>query len=244
MQEVIMSDELQSGPKGNEQPENLLALNLGIGDALQLQDASVSNRVPNRRYYVKLIGFLNKASIVVSHPMQDEKLLAVEDGLNFHVRGFSGRKTYEFNAKVLFASATPYPHLHLSFPKQIDCLTMRGALRIQPKLASWIETMDAVSASGKIPAIVVDLSTSGARVHANRQFGKVGDEVKVAFRLPVDDEEQAFLIPAVIRNSYNETLSEELGGAEVMTHGLEFIQPIGNVRMALQNFIYKTMAEG
>ena len=239
-----MSDELQSGPKGNEQPENLLALNLGIGDALQMQDSSVSNRAPNRRYYVKLIGFLNKASIVVSHPMQDETLLAVEDGKNFLVRGFSGRKAYEFNANVLFSSHIPYPHLHLSFPKQIECLTMRGALRIQPKLASWIETMDAASAPIKVPAVMVDLSTSGARVHANRQFGKVGDEVRVAFHLPIDDEEQVFSISAVIRNSYNETLTEDLGGAEVMTHGLEFIQPEGSMRMALQNFIYKTMAEG
>jgi c-di-GMP-binding flagellar brake protein YcgR len=235
-----MSDELQSGPKGNEQPENLLALNLGIGDALQLQEPSA----PNRRYYVKLIGFLNKAGIIVSHPMQDEKLLAIEDGLSFLVRGFSGRRAYEFNANVLFASHTPYPHLHLSFPKQIECLTMRGALRIQPKLASWIELMDAASAPIKVPAIMVDLSTSGARVHANRQFGKIGDEVKVAFRLPIDDEEQVFSISAVIRNSYNETLAEDLGGAEVMTHGLEFIQPVGVMRMALQNFIYKTMAEG
>jgi c-di-GMP-binding flagellar brake protein YcgR len=239
-----MSDELQSGPKGNEQPENLLSLNLGIGDALQLQNASASNRTSQRRYYVKLIGFLNKAGIVVSHPIQDEELLVIEDGQSFLVRGFSGRKTYEFNANVLFASAIPYPHLHLSFPKQIDCLTMRGALRIQPNLASRIEMMDAASTQGKIPAIVVDLSTSGARVHANRQFGKVGDLVKVALRLPVDDEEQDLLIPAVIRNSYNETLTENLGGAEVMTYGLEFIQAEGGTRMALQNFIYKTMAEG
>jgi c-di-GMP-binding flagellar brake protein YcgR len=91
---------------------------------------------------------------------------------------------------------------------------------------------------------VVDLSTSGARVQANRQFGKIGDEVRVAFRLPIDDEEQVFSISAVIRNSYNQTLTEDLGGAEVMTHGLEFIQPEGSMRMALQNFIYKTMAEG
>jgi c-di-GMP-binding flagellar brake protein YcgR len=235
-----MSDELQSGPNGNEPAENLLALNLGIGDALQLQDPST----PNRRYYVKLIGFLNKAGIVVSHPMQDEKLLAIEDGLSFLVRGFSGRKAYEFNANVLFASHIPYPHLHLSFPKQIECLTMRSALRIQPKLAGWIEPMDAASNLIKVPAVVVDLSTSGARVQASGKFGKVGDEVRVSFRLPIDDEEQVFSISAVVRNLYNEALTEDPGGAEVMTYGMEFINPEGVMRMALQNFIYKSMAEG
>ncbi len=244
-----MSDDLQSGsgvndPSGYEQLDNLLALNLSVGDALQLQVVSASNRAPNRRYYVKLIGFLNKSGIVVSHPMQDEKLLPIEDGQGFQVRGFSGRKVYEFNAKVLSASPRPYPHLHLSFPNQIECLTMRNALRIQPKLAGWIEVMGAALPPVKIPAIVVDLSTSGARIHANRKFGKIGDKVGVGFRLPIDGEGQVFSIPAVIRKSYSEMLPQEHGGAEVITHGLEFIHPEGCMRMALQSYIYKTMAEG
>jgi c-di-GMP-binding flagellar brake protein YcgR len=244
-----MKDELKSGQNGNEpgdneKPDNLLALNLGIGDAIQIQDASASNRTPNRRYYVKLIGFLNKASFVVTHPAQAEKLLVIEDGQSFLVRGFSGRTSYEFNAKMLFAAHSPYPHLHLSFPSRIECLTMRGALRVQPKLAGWIEPMDTASDWIKIPAIVVDLSTSGARVHANKKIGHIGDQVKFAFDLPIDGEEQAFLISAVIRKSYEDTVEKTLGGGHIMTHGLEFIQPEGHVRMALQNYIYKTMAEG
>lgn len=240
-----MNDELHPAPGGNqsggnEQNDNLLSLNLGIGDALQLHDPAASNQ----RYYVKLIGFLNKASVIVSHPVKNETLLHVEDGENFLVRGFSGRKAYEFNANVLSASHTPYPHLHLSFPKQIECLAMRNALRIQPKLEGWVEQRNAASEPIKVHAVVVDLSTSGARVQASGKFGKVGDEVSVSFRLPVDDEEQVFSIPAVVRNSYNDTLTKDLGGAEVMTYGMEFINPEGVMRMALQNFIYKTMAEG
>lgn len=240
-----MNDELQPGSGGSQsggkvQKDNLLSLNLGIGDALQLQDTTATNL----RYYVKLIGFLNNASIIVSHPVKDKTLLTVEGGKNFLVRGFSGRKAYKFNANVLLASDTPYPHLHLSFPKQIECLTMRSALRIQPKLAGWIEQMDAASNLIMVPAVVVDLSTSGARVQASGKFGKVGDEVRVSFRLPIDDEEQVFSISAVVRNSYNETLTEDTGGAEVMTYGMEFINPEGGMRMALQSFIYNSMAEG
>ena len=43
---------------------------------------------------------------------------------------------------------------------------MRGAMRIKPNLAGWIEEKDPASASVKIPMIVVDISTSGARIHA------------------------------------------------------------------------------
>lgn len=236
-----MSDDLQSGPKANEPSDNLLALNPGIGDALQLQDPSAANL----RYYARLIGFLNKAGIIVSHPVQNDVLLKVEDGKNFLVRGFSGRKTYEFNANVLASSTIPYPHLHLTFPKKIECMTMRGALRIKPKsLPGWIEQAGIDSGVIKLPMLIVDMSTSGARVHSRRQFGSIGDRVKVMLRLPMDDEEQVFSVTAVIRKSYTDMLPEVTNGGEVTTYGLEFIQPEGSVRMALQSYIYKTMAEG
>ena len=224
---------------GTKHLDNFLSLNLGIGDAFLLQDTTASNL----RYYVKLIGFLNKAGIVVSYPVKQETLLPVEDGTRFVVRGFSGRKAYEFEAEVLSAVRTPYPHLHISFPKLIEFTAMRSALRIQPKLSGWIELKDATANTVKIPAVVLDISTSGARIQAITKFGKVGDEIKVAFHLPIDNEEQVFLISAVVRNSYNESSQENKGGAEMATHGVEFIQPEGTVRMALQGFIYKSMAE-
>ena len=90
--------------------------------------------------------------------------------------------------------------------------------------------------------IVVDISTSGARVHAKRHFGKLGEVINVVCRLPVDGEEQDFSISAVIRNSYNETLTESRGGVDVVTYGLEFTQAEGSVRMVLQNYVYTTMA--
>jgi len=241
-----MNDESQPDTGTDAPAESLLALNLGIGDALQLQDSSASNL----RYYVKLIGFLNKAGIIVSHPVvsqpgQGETLLSVEDGKRFIVRGFSGRKTYVFDASVLCSSATPYPHLHLSYPMKIESTAMLAALRIKPKsLEGWLEPVKAGSGEARVPMAIVDMSTSGVRVHAGKQFGNIGDEIKVVFNLPIDDEEQSFSIPAVIRKSYDETLPESLGGATGMMHGLEFIRPEGSVRMALQGYIYRIIAQG
>ncbi len=193
---------------------------------------------------------MNKAGIIVSHPVvsqakQGETLLPVEDGKRFTVRGFSGRKTYVFDAGVLCSAAVPYPHLHLSYPNRIECTAMLAALRIKPKsLAGWIEPVKADSGETRMPMAIVDMSTSGVRVHAGKQFGNIGDEIKVIFSLPIDGEEQSFSIPAVIRKTYNETLPESLGGATGMMHGLEFIRPEGGVRMALQGYIYRIIAEG
>ncbi len=59
-----------------KQPEtcDLLSMKVGIGDVLQLQDFSLEKR----RYYVKLIGYMSKKSVLISHPMHEEKLTFVK----------------------------------------------------------------------------------------------------------------------------------------------------------------------
>jgi c-di-GMP-binding flagellar brake protein YcgR len=236
-----MKDELLPTMMRAEQVDDLSSLDLGIGDALQLQD----NAGDRLRYYVKLIGFLNKSGIVVTHPLKGEVIVPVDNGSSFSVRGFSDRKIYEFNTEVLASSATPYPHLHLAFPQTVECITMRDAMRVKPtSLVGWVEPMGVEPGVVKMPVVIADLSTSGARVHAKRQIGNLDDLITVMFRLPVDGDELVLSLLALIRKSYRETLPAELGGAEVTTYGLEFMNPAGHVRMALQGYIYKTMIEG
>jgi c-di-GMP-binding flagellar brake protein YcgR len=238
---AAMSDQSRLVTENTEQVDDLAKLDLGIGDALQLQD----NAGDRLRYFSRLIGFLNGAGIIVSHPLRDNVPLPIEEGQGFSVRGFSGRKVYEFNTRVLVASASPYPHLHLAYPEKIECITVRDAMRTRPKsLVGWAEPMGIEPGVVKMPMVIVDLSTSGARVHAKRQIGNIDDLITVMFRVPVDGDEQVLSVLAVIRKSYSEKLPEEMGGAEVITYGLEFMNPAGRVRMALQGYIYKTMIEG
>ncbi|MBK9160638.1 MAG: flagellar brake protein [Nitrosomonadales bacterium] len=213
---------------------DLTSVKIGIGDALQLQDSSPGKQ----RHYVKLIGYLNRKSVLVSHPVQDEKLLAVREGQRFMVRGFSAAKTYEFAASVTGVCQSPYPYLHLSFPDEVLTINMRSALRIRLSLPC---SVGSPSAGDGMQATIEDMSVSGARVQARSAFGRVDDEVKVGFRLPVDGAEQAFVVPAIIRNVRDD--ADNGGGGKLVMHGLEFIQPEGRERSALQNFIYKTIAE-
>lgn len=234
-----MSDDLQDGKQTGF--SDLLSVNINIGDALQLQDFS-----PDRqRHYVKLIGYLNRRSVLVSHPMLDKKLLFVKEGQSFLVRGFSGTKTYEFNANVIGVCLTPYPYLHLSFPEQVGTTNMRNVLRIKLKLVCSVEIQGNSPQAQKVPSTIEDMSIFGARVRSKRELGKIGDGVKVSFRLPVnEEEEQLVTIPAIIRNVHIETSIDNSGEEIVVHHGLEFMQVEGNDRMVLQGYIYKTMAEG
>lgn len=228
---MSMGDDLLPGKK--TELSDLHSARVSIGDSLQLQDFS-SGKL---RHYVKLIGYLNKKSVVVTHPMQNEKLMFVKEGASFLVRGFSRIKIYEFPANVISVSLAPYPHLHLSFPAQISTMNMRSTLRVTLKLVCSIE----LQSLKKIPATIEDMSATGARIQTKAAFGQAGDNVSVSFRLTIEGESQTFVVPATIRNVRDDT--DNVTGEKIVMHGMEFFQPEGMERMMLQNFIYKTMAE-
>jgi c-di-GMP-binding flagellar brake protein YcgR len=226
---------MRDGVPSSKQAEksDLFSVKIGIGDIVQLQDFASSKQY----HYVKLIGYLNKKSVLVSHPMQDEKLLFIKKGESFLVRGFSGTKTYEFISDVIAVCLAPYPYLHLSFPQKVSTINMRSALRAKIKLVCSIKS----KAEEPISATIEDMSISGARIHSRNEFGSVGVEIEVSFRLPVDGEEQLFVVPAVIRNVGS--VSDNVGEEKLVLSGLEFHQPDGYERTLLHNFIYKNLAE-
>lgn len=229
---AVQAEPVQGKSLPVEQINDLLSLKLNVGDAVQLQDFSSDKQ----RAYVKLIGFMNKRSVLVSHPKHEDKLTFIKEGQSFLVRGFSGTKTYEFNSNVISVNLSPYPYLHLTYPAQVKTTNMRGAVRIKIKLVCSIELKET---GQKVPAIVEDMSISGARIHAAKAFGKVGDEVMVGLRMKVEGENQVFLVSSVIRNVHAETDSQT--GEHFVMHGMQFLQTVSVDLMLLQNFIYKSM---
>jgi c-di-GMP-binding flagellar brake protein YcgR len=204
--------------------DEFLFMSASVGDALQLQDYSPARN----RYYTKLIGYVNKLSIVVTHPQAGEKLLGAGVGDAFLVRGFSGRTTYEFDTRILNIYTHPYPHLHLSFPEQVSTLELRGAMRIKVNLpCSVVASVDGL----KMPATIADLSTSGTSIQSAAKLGKAGDTVQINFKLSVQGEESALVMPAVIRNA------GDAGAGAAVTYGLEFVGVSTKARIALQSYV-------
>lgn len=225
-----------AGGKGApvEKVEDLQSIKLAIGDTIQLQDVSSDKQ----RTFVKLIGFMSKRSVLVSHPRQDDKLSFIKEGQGFLVRGFAGTKTYEFNTNVISVCLSPYPYLHLAYPAQIKTTNMRNAVRIKLRLVCTIESL---ATGSKVPAIIEDMSISGARIHCSKAFGEVGEKVNVGLRMQVAGETQVFLVSAAIRNVREESDSQT--GDKIIMHGMEFLQSQSMDLTLLQNFIYKSMLE-
>lgn len=220
-------------PNKQSELSDLIAMKPDIGDVLQLQDYGTERH----RHYVKLMGFLNKKSVLVSHPMNEDKLIFVKKGESFLVRGFSGTKTYEFSSDVINVCLAPYPYLHLSFPQQVNAVSMRGAMRIKIRLVCTIKV---ATAERPLSATIDDMSISGARIQSKQPIGKLGDTIEVSFRIPLDGVDQLLMVPAIIRN---QSTDHEVAGENNLVTGLEFVQSDGNERNVLQYFIYKNLAE-
>lgn len=207
-----------------ESADDFFSRAVNIGDALQLQDTAAEQQ----RYYAKLVGFLNRSSIVVLHPHRGEQLIEVREGMPFMVRGFAGKTIYEFDCRVLGVFPHPYPHLHLSFPEQVETKELRGAMRIKVKLACSV----AATADGlKMPATISDLSTSGVRINSTAQLGKVGDTVQVNFKLTIEGCEQALAMSAIIRNAGATHADNSV------IYGLEFVGVTAKARIVLQSYV-------
>ena len=98
---------------------------LQIGDVLQLQFAPPSENV--ERFAATLIGFVPGQSLVITTPRKNARPIIVRDGQSFTVRMLQGSNIFGFVAQVLNASSKPYPHLHLSYPSDVESAVVRNA---------------------------------------------------------------------------------------------------------------------
>jgi len=208
---------------------------LQIGDALQLQGATGKDR-----YYVKLIGYTPNCSVLVTTPTLAGRVQLVREGQGFIARAFSGRSAFAFNTVVHRVCNVPYPYLHLQYPKLIEGVAVRREARI------WLRTIasvTSVSGSGKpVPAVIGDLSPSGARIEAPEVLADKGDTLQVSFRLKFDQDDADFVTRAIVRSVRKDHHGAEAGELRV-THGVEFVGMPSNERLLLRTLILQRLAE-
>jgi c-di-GMP-binding flagellar brake protein YcgR len=215
-------------------------LALQVGDDLQLQYVDGEHK---NRHHVKVIGYLVGKSIVVTSPHNRGKVALLREGQPFVVRLLSGNRVMGFNTTVLRSSARPYPYLHLEYPDHIEQTVVRKAQRVRVKLVSFV-TNDKPDfhAEKPIPAVISDLSTSGAMLVSSQYLGEIGDVVSLAIQFTVAGVNQSLKIHAFVRNVREDDDVPE-GGECHFYHGLEF-QPLAQTELlALHGYVYEQLLD-
>ena len=212
-------------------------LRLGVGDRLQLQ---MPKQAAGDRSIVRLIGYANGVSVLVTAPYQNGARIELVEGEEVVVRAFTRRSAFGFPAIVQRAVRHPLAYLHLSFPQVVQAVQVRKAIRVRTAIIA------AVSLAGRgaepVSAMVADVSSSGALLDAAGAIGEPGALLRVALRVRLHHVDSDLTVQAVIRNRCAE-YADASGGIEVVHHGIEFTGLGPTERMVLESLIYQQLAE-
>lgn len=210
-------------------------MNLKVGDRLQIQPPA---QLSPERFIVKLIGYLNNVSLLVTAPVNaDGQHLQLLEGEKLVVRVFASQNAFGFASTVERVCRLPFEYLHLSFPAEVQGMIIRKSPRVRTKIIASVSTDQVDSA----PAIIANLSATGALLDARRELAQKGDFIKLSFRVNLHNTEAYLTVNTVVRAVFtDETLD---GGAVFTHHGLEFVDLPANDSMILQSMIYQQMIE-
>lgn len=218
-----------------ESKSSTLDLKHNVGDTLQLQ---FSPGKAEDRYYVKLIGYLEDKSIIVTAPRSDGVPVQIPAQQKFIVRMISGNSAQGFTAHAIHFTKHPYPHLHLAFPTDLESITVRKAERIGCKLIVTVhnETPGKALPDG-ISATMENLSTVGAQLTSNESIGAQEDSILISCKVTVAELELYLNIAGIIRR-----VTDKSAGENVSTeYGIEFSALEDNDKLLLHSFIYEQL---
>lgn len=225
--------------QGKDTVVRLEDVKLLIGDTLQLQ-SQISQGIS--RYYVKLVGYAVGKSVLVTTPVMDGKICLMKEGQSFVVRCFSGKNAYAFPTTIFKVVNTPFPHLHLTYPREVRGIVVRKGARVNTTIIAAVQILSGEKANTSAAASITNLSVGGALVSARSHLGAKGDRITLKFRISLDDIEAFPQVEAVIRNVTTE-IETEGGGTPAIMHGIEFREVPQADRVMLTAYVYRKMLE-
>ncbi len=233
---VPPGDDKTPPPRDAAQPSvfALEDVRMAIGDLVQVQ---MQTEFDHSRHYVSLVGYMKDRSVIVSTPVVDGKVMMLRDGQAFIVRLFSGKSVYAFSTVVNKVANTPFPHLHLAYPREVRGVVVRGSARVKVNIIGLVS-----NAAGRSMACTVrDLSLGGALFAAKEQIADAEEHVTLKLRVFVHEAEHILSLNCRLR-SINVACSSEDGGLNIL-HGVSFSDLKPQDSLVLTALIYKRMVE-
>ena len=215
---------------------------LEVGDTLQLQFLGDDG---DTRHYVKVIGYLEDKSLLVTAPHTGGKLILVREGQPLAVRMMAGTELVGFTVSVLRNCTRPYPYLHLSYPQAMQSVTVRKSLRV--KLDMDVTVRSCLLGSEEVDtdatprqATIRDMSTTGAQLVADEPLAEVGNYLSVLTSLDVAEEVEEQNFTVIVRNVQVE--SGNVKGESRFLHGVEFQFSDRHESVLLHAYVYQQIA--
>jgi hypothetical protein len=235
-------DEATDAALGADASESVFTfqdMRLRVGDRLQLQPPPT---VGLDRHIVKLIGYVDNVSVLVTAPMANGLRVPLRENDNIVARIFAGQKAFGFGAMVERVCKIPFDYLHLSFPQKVQGSIIRKAPRVRTRIIASVANPDAGETAERQSGIIVNLSADGALLKARQPLGEKGNRLMLSFRVSLHKVDAYLTINAVVRSAFADEEKDSDGGA-VFNHGIQFEKLAPNDTVILQSLIYHQMIE-
>lgn len=219
-----------------EQNRERIELGLGVGGYLKLQ---LSQRRDAQRWNVRLIGYLEGESILVTNPLDGSVPVPfyMDDAVT--VRYLAGREVLGFTTWVRKVATQPYPYLHLAFPRSIERVPIRQEERVRMELPTTYQSLTQRERAGE--GRLVDLSAAGALLRAPKPLGDVGDEIRLQFDVAFAGSETRVEVNANIRNIKPDEGRDANGEHEL--YGVQFRDLGEQSRLFIRGFVYERIIQ-
>lgn len=212
-------------------------MHLNVGDKLQLKLPTniVNSSKRSELYTAELIGYVSNLTVLIRPPQLNQQIgLTLIEGDQVTVRLFSGRGqlAFSFSSHIDKIMKAPFYYIHLSFPTKISGQVIRKSRRIKTKIVTTIT-------DNPTPAILSNLSMTGAEIRANANLGQVGETISLAFTVEIHCVEKTISLQAIIKSSTPPANEKD----DELTFGIEFMALEAEQTCLLQGLIYQELVE-
>jgi c-di-GMP-binding flagellar brake protein YcgR len=223
-----------AGEVTTEKQITLEEAHLQMGDLVNLQAQSDDAE----RYSVRLLGMAKGRSVMVTTPMIDGKCLLMREGKTFVLRAFSGKSAFAFSTQIVKSVNTPFPYLHLAYPREVRSLVVRRGARARVNLICAITDCDDVPLQAA--GVIVNLSVGGALVAVKQPPGEKGQRLTVKFKVVVNGVEAFLELKAMIRAINADHTDDSDTGYQL---GLQFLDVAARDTIPMLAFVYYQLLE-
>lgn len=209
-------------------------LKLTPGSGIQLQ---FHNR-GSERLISRIIGYLPGASILVSTPKSDEKIILLRKNQTLTVRFFHNTTACAFETQILHSCSQPFPYLHLAYPETIASDEVRKARRVSTKLETNLSSKTESRGRQLGRGMISDFSTTGAKVLSRKDIADVGDVIDITTTLQIAHISKILNIKATVRGK-NPASEQNFS----YIYGLEFSNLLEEDYILINSFVYTEIVE-
>lgn len=138
-----------------------------------------------------------------------------------------------FASTVESISQVPYPHYHLTLPPEVLVRHVRAAVRVPVGQDVVLYNIEQAGVEEQ-PVHLMDVSVSGAKLGSQVDLAKLGDRIRLRWRVRVADVERDMQIDGWIRSR---PVSDAVNSEFSQVYGVEFGELDSDSKVWLQAFV-------